>query len=280
MAIGYTSLPFARVVRARRLVWCVNGIPEERLLHRDDARQRLTVDAMWRSSRVGRRPDGAVVVSHSMADLLRERLGDVDAFVAPTVVDRSTFRPRPAGPGVLTYIGSGAPWQDLPLLADVWAAIHRLDPSRRFRVVSRDERAEVLVRALPADAVELVIAHRPAAVAEQLADTQLGFIVRRPHIVNTVSYPTKFGEYVASGVGVVTSDIGWEIADLVRSTGCGPVVDVDGPPERIAERVVAFLADDVAASGALTEACDRAAAQLDRTVFCERLGGYLADVVA
>jgi glycosyltransferase involved in cell wall biosynthesis len=279
LAVGFTSLPFARAVGAERLVWCVNGIPEERILHHDGPRQRAVAAAMWRGARLGRAPDAAVTVSQPMAELVRRRIGDMPTFVAPTVVDRSTFRARRPGPGVLTYIGSGAPWQNLPLLAEIWSALHRLDPALRFRVVSRDDRADVLRRALPADAVEAVRADSPAAVAEQLRDTQLGFIVRRPHVVNTVAYPTKFGEYVASGVGVVTTDIGWDIAGLVRSTGCGVVLDVDEAPGCIAERVAGFLADDHSTSDALAAACDAAAAQLDRAAYIEQLGAFLADLV-
>ena len=279
LAIGFTSLPFARAVRAERLVWCVNGIPEERLLHNDVSRQRVAAETTWRSARLGRTPDAAVTVSQPMAELLQERMGSMPTFVAPTVVDRSTFRLRPAGPGALTYIGSGAPWQDLPLLAEIWSAIHRLDPDLRFRVVSRDDRADVLRRALPPQVVESVSAREPAAVADQLRDTQLGFIVRRPHLVNTVSYPTKFGEYVASGVGVVTTDIGWDIGALVRSTGCGLVLDVDESPGRMAERVVAFLSGADATSDTLTEACDAAASALDRAVYVKQLSTFLAGLI-
>jgi glycosyltransferase involved in cell wall biosynthesis len=279
LAVGFTSLPFARAVRARRLVWCVNGIPEERLLHRDITRERLAVTAMWRGATLGRRPDAAVTVSEPMASLVEDRVGRMPTFVAPTVVDRSTFRLRPAGPGALTYIGSGAPWQDLPLLGEIWSAVHRLDPSLRFRVVSRDDRAEVLQRALPAGVVESVSADRPAAVAEQLRDTQLGFIVRRPHLVNTVSYPTKFGEYVASGVGVVTTDIGWDIGTLVRTMGCGVVLDVAEPPARMAEHVVRFLSSPDATSDGLTAACDAAASALDRARYVKELATFITGLL-
>ncbi len=280
LAIGFTSLSFARAVRAERLVWCVNGIPEERLLHRDGGRQRVAVETMWRTARLGRTPDAAVTVSQPMAELVQDRVGSsMPTFVAPTVVNRSTFRLRRAGPGALTYIGSGAPWQDLPLLAEIWSAVHRLDPRLRFRVVSRDDRADVLRRALPPDVIESVSAADPAAVAAQLRDTQLGFIVRRPHLVNTVSYPTKFGEYVASGVGVVTTDIGWDIGSLVRSTGCGLVLDVDDSPSRMAEHIVGFVSSAGAASDTLTEACDAAASQLDRAVYVKQLSTFLAGLI-
>lgn len=279
LAIGFTSLPFARAVAPEHLVWCINGIPEERLLYRDTSQRRLAVKALWRGARLGRQPDATVTVSHPMASLVRERMGEMPTFVAPTVVDRSTFRPRPAGPGVLTYIGSGAPWQDLPLLADIWSAMHRLDPSLRFRVVSRDDRAGVVRRALPAGVVETTSCDNPAAVAKQLRDSQLGFIVRRPHLVNEVSYPTKFGEYVAAGVGVITTDIGWDIGSLVQSTGCGLVLDVAARPERMAEKIACFLSGPDATSDALTTACDNAAAALDREVYVKELATFLSGLL-
>jgi glycosyltransferase involved in cell wall biosynthesis len=280
LAIGFTSLPFARVVRAGRVVWCVNGIPEERLLFSDDGRQRLAVEALWRSARLGRSPDAAITVSQPMAELVQKRVGSTQTFVAPTVVDRSTFRLRTAGPGELTYIGTAAPWQDLPVLAEIWSALHRRDPGLRFRVVSKDARADVLCRALPADVVESVSAADPAAVAEQLQGTHLGFIVRRPNPVNVVSYPTKFGEYVASGVGVVTTDIGWDIGRLVRSTGCGLVLDVDDSPSRMADHILDFIHGPGAAPHVLTDACEAAASALDRSLYVKELGAFLGGLVA
>jgi hypothetical protein len=233
---------------------------------------------MWASARLGRRPDAVVTVSRPMSALVERHLGAVPTFAAPTAVDRSSFPPRPGGPGVLTYVGSGAPWQDLPLLAEIWSEVHRIEPEVGFRVVSRDERAGVLAARLPAGAVEEVSARGPAAVAAQLRDSQLGFIVRRPHLVNQVSYPTKFGEYVSSGVGVVTSDIGWDIGDVVRSTGCGVLVDVARPPAAMAEAVVGFM-KQAGSPSQLSAACDRAAASLDREVWVCRLGDRLAELI-
>jgi hypothetical protein len=214
-----------------------------------------------------------------MAELVRSRIGDTHSVVVPTVVDRTVFTPRPPGPGRLTYMGSGAPWQDLPLLASVWSALHELEPDLQFKVMTKDPRARVLAEALPPEAVEFVEARGPAAVAEQLRDTELGFVVRRPHVVNEVSYPTKFGEYVASGVGVVTTDIGWDMGELVRTTGCGVVLDVTQSPEQLAEETARFVREMRTSSGSLIEACDRAASTLDRERWVKLLGAALVEIV-
>jgi hypothetical protein len=279
VAVGFTSLFSARLVPADRLLWCINGIPEERLLYHDTPRHRLAVKGLWSAARVGRTPAAVLTVSHPMAELVRSRIGDTHAVVVPTVVDRTVFTPRPPGPGRLTYMGSGAPWQDLPLLASVWSALHELEPDLQFKVMTKDPRARVLAEALPPEAVEFVEARGPAAVAEQLRDTELGFVVRRPHVVNEVSYPTKFGEYVASGVGVVTTDIGWDMGELVRTTGCGVVLDVTQSPEQLAEETARFVREMRTSSGSLIEACDRAASTLDRERWVKQLGAALVEIV-
>jgi glycosyltransferase involved in cell wall biosynthesis len=279
VALGFTSLYTARLVRGEQLLWCINGIPEERLLYHDTLRHRVTVNSLWAAARVGRRPETVLTVSRPMADLVRNRIGDTRLLVVPTVVDRAVFRPRPDGPGRMTYMGSGAPWQDLPLLADVWACLHALDPELRFKVITKDPRADILRRGLPADVIEYAEARGPDAVADALRESELGFVVRRPHLVNEVSYPTKFGEYVASGVGVVTTDIGWDIGDLVRSTGCGVLLDVTESPEHMAARIAEAVTATRMAPGPLVEACDQAASMLDRERWVKELGTTLAGVL-
>ena len=275
VALGFTSLYAARFVRGPQLLWCINGIPEERLLYHDSPRHRAAVRSLWAAARVGRRPETVLTVSEPMADLVRARIGDTRLLVVPTVVDRAVFRPRPPGPGRMTYMGSGAPWQDLPLLAETWSALHALDPELRFKVITKDPRAAILGRGLPADLVEFVEARGPAAVAAELRDSELGFVVRRPHVVNEVSYPTKFGEYVASGVGVVTTDIGWEIGEMVGSTGCGVLLDVSEPPEAMAARIAEAVAATRTSPAPLVEACDHAASMLDRERWVKELGSTL-----
>jgi len=277
VAIGFTSLYVAQLLRPRQLVWCINGIPEERLLHQNSRRNRAAVHALWRSARLGHTPDLVVTVSRPMSDLVRSRLPVRAAFELPTAVDRKVFAPSPkAEPPMLSYVGSGAPWQNLPHLGDIWKELAALLPDVRFQVVSRDERARVALDGVPPDRSELVAGHGPEHVAELTAPATYGFVIRKPHLVNEVSFPTKFGEYVATGTEVITTSIGWEIADIVDRTGCGLLVDWRDEPRRIAAAIARHVQERDPADRA--RACDEAASELDRDRWTAALGQRLTEL--
>ena len=96
--------------------------------------------------------------------------------------------------------------------------------------------------------------------------------------MNEVSYPTKFGEYVSSQTGVVTTDIGWDVADMVKRTGCGLLVDWQSPPDVVAKQVVDELNSDD--GEAVRTGCDLAAAELDRDHWIPTVGSQLRDLLA
>jgi glycosyltransferase involved in cell wall biosynthesis len=277
-AIGYTAIPYARALQPRRLVWVINGIPEERLLHDSSSRARAFVRAEWLAARFIARPDLAVVVSDPMGRLVEQRIG-IPWVKAPTCVDIRTFGGArdDVARTFFTYVGSGAPWQGLDLLAPIWAAIADLDPNVRFRVVSRDERTSTLASAVPADRVQVLAGSAPE-IARMLWEAELAFLVRSPDIVNETSFPTKFGEYVAAGVPVVSTDVGWEIADIIRRTGCGLIVDCSRAPRAVAREVLEFR-DRARADPAVRQGCREAARALDRERWVSELGRSLERVL-
>ena len=277
VAIGFTSLYVAQMLRPRQLVWCINGIPEERLLHRDSRRNRFAVQALWRTARIGHTPDLVVTVSKPMSSLVRSRLPVQAAFELPTAVDRKVFVPSAKDdPPLLSYVGSGAPWQNLPQLGAIWTELSRLLPHARFQVVSRDERARVALEGVPGDRGEMVAGQGPEHVAELTAPASYGFVVRKPHLVNEVSFPTKFGEYAATRTEVITTSIGWEIAEIVSRTGCGLLVNWRDDPRRIAEAIAAHIGSRDPADR--ERACDDAAAELDRDRWTAALGQRLREL--
>ena len=251
---------------------------EERLLYDDSRRARAITASLWRSARLGPRPDVAITVSRPMSALVASRMGVGHTFELPTAVDRAVFQPRSKDePPLLNYTGSGAPWQNLDLLSSVWAQVASLDEDVRFLVVSRDERARVALEGLPPERTEIVAGHGPGHVAELTAGARLGFAIRRPHLVNEVSYPTKFGEYVAAGTEVVATDIGWDMADVIERTGCGLLVDWRARPALIAEQVVEHLQHRADADRA--SACASAASEMDRDQWITRVGNQLNTVL-
>ena len=269
-AIGFTSLWYGRALWPKPLIWCIQGIPEEKLAHRNRPEDRLAVAAAWRIAQAGPAPKAIVTVSDRMGQLVKERFPTATCIAAPTCVDLSTFRPAaPCERRYMTYVGSGAPWQNLGQLSQIWAALYEADPSLRFKIVSRDTRAAILKTGLPNDAVEMHAAHGPGEVARHLWDTELGFLIRTPDVVNEVSFPTKFGEYVAAGVPIVATDVGWDFSQIVKTTGCGLLVDWKSPPASIAQQILEFRR--TADKAVLANACDQAAGQMSKDVWVNRL---------
>lgn len=272
VCLGFTSLRFGTVIARGPLVWCVSGIPEEKLLYDDSRRSHAWVAGMWRLARAGRSPDLVVTVSDPMSRLIERRMGEVPTFAAPTCVDRSLFTP---GVGedrrYLTYLGTGAPWQGIDLLAGIWREIARQDADVRFRVISRDERTHVLLDAVGRKRAELRHGTR-AEVGELLRKGAAGFIIRRPNIVNEVSYPTKFAEYAASGVPIVATDLDWDLTGVIRETGCGSVLPAGVDPESAA---AAVLEMSPPGGEQMQAACRAAAERLDRRLWVEKLAAAM-----
>jgi glycosyltransferase involved in cell wall biosynthesis len=68
----------------------------------------------------------------------------------------------------------------------------------------------------------------------------IGLLLREVSIINKVASPTKFPEYLASGVPVVVSrDVG-NTTEVVEKTGLGVVVDVEAIEEQV-EKVTDYI---------------------------------------
>lgn len=238
-AIGFSVWAF--ILGLPVLAWFINGIPEERLLTRATWRDHLAVRiSWWGAGRI--RAALTVVVSEAMADLIRQRLNSPRVLVVPNVVDRFTYRAdEDAAPKYLTYQGGGSPWQGLDHLAQVWGALHRLDGTLRFRVISKDYRTRVLGQELPSSVIDFTAAETPEAVASLLAEAKLGFLYREGSLVNRVSWPMKFAEYLGAGVPVVVTNCGWDLAPLVSLHDAGLVVSWEAPPKETAEALADYL---------------------------------------
>lgn len=270
-AVGFTSLWYARALWPNPIVWCIQGIPEEKLMYRNKLVDHLSVAATWRIAQAGPRPNMIVTVSERMAEFAKKHFTGVRCVAAPTCADLKIFRP-PEAPKrkYLTYLGSGAPWQNLGQLNQIWSALYRADKSLRFKVVSKDKRAEVLKSGIPDEAIVITAAEDSNEVAQHLWEAQLGFLIRPPDIVNEVSFPTKFGEYVAAGVPVIATDVGWDFSQIVKQTGCGLLVNWNSTPEVIAQEILAYQRK-LGANGEITKSCQQAAELMNKDIWVARL---------
>jgi hypothetical protein len=279
MAVGFTSLYYAAASWRDSYIWCVNGIPEEDVLSGGSLKSRLYSKMLWRSARLAKKPRLIVSVSEPMSSLMRRNWPRTRLASAPNCVRNEVFSSdHEYERRFMTYLGTGAAWQGLGKLSKVWGEMYRLDPSTRYRVISRDDRCRILASQLPAESIEFVAVENADEVARLLWEAEAGFLLRADNLVNRVSYPTKLGEYVAAGAYVVTSDIEWDPGALVRQTGCGILVTPDASAEQIAAEVVDFRARR-ASSEQVRAGCLRAAQALDRGQWARRLASELVEVM-
>ena len=259
ICIGFSSLWYSSAVKFRKLIWCVNGIPEEKEL--TSTLPKIVTRLNWMFCKVFAKPDLIVVVSTGMKKLVHAHMKNIPVFSAPTCVDISTFRKRDREKRkYFTYLGTGAAWQALDLLSGLWQEIHKLDSSVVFRVISRDPRTKILARNISADNIQFVSSDEFAEVAQWLNEAEVGFLVRRDTLVNRVSFPTKLAEYLAAGAWVVSTDFEGEVREYINEYTCGILIkDVS---KSAAEKILQFrrYADSVK----LAENITQCANSLDR----------------
>lgn len=238
VSIGFTAPYFLPSGINGTHIWCINGIPEESLLHTNSWLKRLEVKWKWKMLAFQYRPDLILTVSKRMNAYVSGFFPGIKSYAIPLCVDLDRFKRGKNEPKYYTYSGSGAPWQNLGFLSLVWAELHRLDPGIKFRVISRDSRAKVLAAGLPKESIEFVGTSDLDELANFLSEAKVGFLLREDTLVNRVSFPTKLSEYLASGSWVVVSDLDWDISEIVSDFKVGVLVSPDSTPEQIASFIL------------------------------------------
>ncbi len=269
-AVNFSSLIYARRFQSDWLAWFVQSAPED-WIHHHRFLGRVQASLRWRIQGWGRRPDQVITVSSPLRRMVRQKLGYDNVVTIPNSVDDNAFRPpaQPGGPLTLAYIGSGAPWQGVEPLAELWEEIHKARPSIRFRVVSKDPRTELLYKNIAESNIEVKSAWTSEEVADSLVGCSAGFIARMPSLASRASWPIKLGDYLAASVPVVAYDWEWDVADVVRANACGYLLDLNSPPSQQARDLLNWL--DSPSYRESVNACRRFALSISDSVVVEEL---------
>lgn len=241
--IGVSAAIFPRWLPVKgRIIWFINGIPDEEGLR--SIFHRTLRSIKWRIFSFCVKPGLIVTVSSRMSKYISRYFPGVRFINAPTCVDTSVFTAPRDGPvrknGVCAYLGTGAPWQAIGNLSLLWQALYKSNPALRFRVVSRDPRTRILGDGLPAHAVEFLQSNNGLELSEFLQGSEVGFLLRDDLLVNRVSFPTKFGELVASGCWMVVSDIDWDVRDYMQEFNIGLLLNNPLPVHEKAAAILAY----------------------------------------
>jgi hypothetical protein len=128
----------------------------------------------------------------------------------------------------LVYSGSTAGWQSFDLLKPLLTQVLEAQPNARVLFLSkRDANNSALEAAYPGRVEVKWLDH--AQVAAALAECDHGIMVRERTITNRVASPTKFAEYLSSGLRVITNEGLGDFSAMVKQHDLGLVVE-EGKP--------------------------------------------------
>lgn len=238
-AIGATLAPM------RRLPWIfdVRGLVAEEYAdaghwNRSGALFRMTERVEKRLLRSAR---ALVFLTRQIRDQLFEAgrfRRDVPTAVIPCGADLSVFRPssearqrvrRELGLGqdpVLAYVGSLGSWYRFREMADFLAVAEHHIPGLRFLVLTpQAQLAQDMAREKGIEARVIIRTLRPEDVPAYLCAADAGICFLVDALSKKASSPTKYGEYLATGLPVITNR--WT-GDASRLDGDPAWILVDG----------------------------------------------------
>lgn len=184
---------------------------------------------------------------------------------------------------VLCYAGGLASWQEIPQTLKLAAAMRAKEPRLFFLLITRDN-CDAFKPQLAAigregeDYARLSLTHQE--VLEMLPAADLGMLLRAPSPVNEVSSPTKCGEYLASGVPVLTTPYAGDASQVIARTKAGLVLSNYMDTEKSAELAVSYLRASMEDRASLATRSHRAAVEhYNNAHDMEKIGRLLNEVL-
>ncbi len=180
--------------------------------------------------------DFRIAVSQALVDHWRERYGYareahvvIPCTLGKDIEDAAPPLAKRTGDTVrLVYSGSTAGWQSFDRLRPLLTQVLDAQPNAQVLFLSkRDANNSALEAAYPGRVTVKWLDH--AQVAAALAECDHGIMVRERTITNQVASPTKFAEYLSSGLRVITNEGLGDLSALVKAHDLGLVVE-EGKP--------------------------------------------------
>lgn len=132
----------------------------------------------------------------------------------------------------LVYSGSSAGWQSFDLLERLLQPLLKEDPRIDVLFLARpDPRIAALALEFPGRIASSWVAH--AEVGRVLRGQDHGILLRENTVTNRVSSPTKFAEYLATGLPVIISEHIGDFSAVVVRDALGTVASGSGPLPRL-----------------------------------------------
>jgi hypothetical protein len=147
------------------------------------------------------------ITSHSQDDIvrLREELG----YLANDVV--------------FIYAGSTAGWQSFEILASFLTEALKKSSNNKVIFLSKEDVNNLSLKAEYPNQISIKWV-KPDEVQDYLNISDYGLLLREQTITNQVAAPTKFAEYLASGLDVIISPGLGDYSNIVAVENCGQII--------------------------------------------------------
>ena len=238
-----------------KFVFDVHGIaPEESEMNNEHP---VRVEALKKAEeKILLDSDAIIFVSNSMKEHYQRKYQSSfeNSIIIPTCVTMDLFnmdyedrmrKRQELGLGknfIFLYVGTLSVWQWKEAMFNLFEQILQVNEKAFFYLVlptNDHETAKELFnskRISPEKYSILEISHDEIGSLIGIADA--GILLRKEHLVNHVSFPTKFGEYLAAGMPVITTPNVGDIHHLVVDHDLGVILNVTdngSDPSEIAE---------------------------------------------
>ena len=188
-------------------------------------------------SRAIRHADHHSAVSSAGAEMMVDQYGAASVSVIPSCIDTDKFEQATArrdairselgvseSDVLVLYSGGSQRYQMLPQMFRIWEAM-AADESIHFLALTSNSKDQSQLN-LPPDRITRMSVGRDEVPA-YLNAADVGFLLREPHPLNTVASPVKFGEYLGSGLTVVSSPGVGDVSSFIEQEDLGILVDAD-----------------------------------------------------
>lgn len=182
--------------------------------------------------------DFAIFVSRAMEAHYMAKYGAIrPASFAPSSLRKEALRCNitnrnilalPQNRPILGYVGSLAVWQCAEEMFTLFGKLHRYDASIFFAVLTSAADHDNVRKLMAANEIPpedyLVTAVPFKNVSAATSQFNAGVMLRKLSPVNKVASPTKFGEMIAAGVPIVTTDGIGDFSEQVKNSNFGYIV--------------------------------------------------------
>jgi glycosyltransferase involved in cell wall biosynthesis len=130
---------------------------------------------------------------------------------------------------VLVYSGGTAAWQRVPEMCALFANLSKWRDDVFWLILSWGDH-DLFRHNLSEHGVDerryRLLSVQQTTVQERLVAADVGLLLREDHVLNRVSSPTKFAEYLAAGVPVITTPYVGDVSGAVVQQNIGTIVDL------------------------------------------------------